>query len=144
MVKLRDLLSATSQQIAKEAVLCAGSVWLGPMLEVDHEKFYIIAGISGDKVCVCSVIINSAINQFILKRPHLLERQCELSSNNYSFLSHTSYVNCAQPLKGKSKHFMSSDFRYVGNLTEEDLEIVRCEIVKSGMLTEEEIKLFQL
>ncbi len=60
MAKLGDLLSATSLQIAKEAALCAGSVWLGPMPGVDHEKFYIVAGISGDKVCVCSVIINSA------------------------------------------------------------------------------------
>jgi len=41
-------------------------------------------------------LINSTINQFITKRPSLLECQIILSQSDYGFLSHDSYLNCAQ------------------------------------------------
>ena len=78
-----------------------GDVFLGEMEGVDHEKFFIIAGVSGDRILCCSVLINSKINAFILRRPHLLERQLLLRADEYDFLSHDSYVNCAQPFKSR-------------------------------------------
>lgn len=50
---------------------------------VDHGEFYIAAGVSGDKLCICSVVINSKINQFILKRPKLLALQVEILDDDY-------------------------------------------------------------
>jgi hypothetical protein len=119
-----------------------GSVILGPMPNVDHKKFYVIAGVSHNKICICSVIINSKINQFILKRPHLLQRQIELPSEKYSFLSHTSYINCAQPLKSNILYFEEGLFKLVGILDALDTKSVQTEIINSGMLTAEEIALF--
>lgn len=136
MVQLKDILSSSSIR------LFPGSVLLGPMPGVDHAKFYVIAGVSGDRICICSVIINSQINQFILKRPHLLERQLEISEKKYSFLSHTSYINCAQPIKLKAAIFSDRTFEHVGVLHEDDLQEVRSQIILSGMLTEEEIEDF--
>ncbi len=130
--------------MAEQQKLFPGAVLLGPMPGVDHKKFYIIVGVSGDRICVCSVIINSQINQFIMKRPQLLERQLELTPENYRFLSHTSYINCAQPLKGNSTNFLNAAYKSVGALTTEDLRTVQTEVVKSGMLTAEEIEMFQL
>lgn len=142
MVQFKDLLSDSSSRSVSLLQMSPGNILLGPMPNVDHEKFYIIAGVNVDKICVCSVIINSEINQFILKRPSLLARQMELSPEKYSFLSHRSYVNCAQPIKGTFEYFQAPSFKLVGVLNKEDLMMVRQEIIKSGMLTDEEINIF--
>ena len=142
MVQLKDLLSNNSIQAATQMQLLPGAILLGPMSNVEHEKFYIIAGINQNKLCVCSVIINSEINQFIRKRPQLLARQLELAPQKYSFLSHTSYVNCAQPLKGDFQYFQNTSYKIVGTLDAKDLNLVQSEIIASGMLTEEEIEMY--
>lgn len=119
-----------------------GSVFLGPWADIDHEKFLIIAGVSKDRILVCSVMINSQINQYILKRPRLLECQVELGGNDYDFLSHDSYANCAQPIKAKLEVFMLKAFKYCGLLTDSDLKEVQQQIINSGTLTADEISMF--
>lgn len=119
-----------------------GSVFLGPWANIDHEKFIIIAGVAQDRILVCSVMINSQINQYIMKRPKLLACQVELKGNNYDFLSHDSYANCAQPIKAKLDAFMVNDFKYCGLLTDSDLAIIQQQIINSGSLTADEITMF--
>lgn len=126
----------------REMALSAGSVFLGPWDDIDHEKFIVVAGVDDKKVLVCTVMINSKINQYILKRPKLLACQVEIQADNYVFLSHNSYVNCAQPLKAKFDHFKGNDFKYCGMLSDSDFEQVKNNIINSGVLTEEEIKKF--
>ena len=41
-------------------------------------------------------LVNSTINQYILKRPYLLECQVVLSESDYGFLSHDSYLDCGR------------------------------------------------
>lgn len=41
-------------------------------------------------------LINSTINRFIAKRPHLAECQIMLSKSDYGFLFHDSHLNCAR------------------------------------------------
>lgn len=119
-----------------------GTVLLGEMAGVNHLKFYVVAAVSENHVCVCSVIINSKINPFIQKRPHLLARQVKVLAENYVFLSHDSYINCAQPWKIEADYF--DGFKRVGLLNEEDLTLVRQEIINSGMLSEEEREIYQM
>ena len=119
-----------------------GSVFLGPWADIDHDKFLIIAGVAQDRILVCSVMINSQINQYIQKRPHLLACQVELKGNDYDFLSHDSYANCAQPIKAKLEVFMLNDFKYCGLLTDSDLREVQQQIINSGTLTADEICIF--
>lgn len=119
-----------------------GSVFLGPWANIDHDKFLIIAGVAQDRILVCSVMINSQINQYIQKRPHLLACQVELKGNGYDFLSHDSYANCAQPIKAKLEVFMLNDFKYCGLLTDSDLKEVQQQIINSGTLTADEISIF--
>ena len=90
----------------------------------------------------CSVLINSQINPFIKKRPHMLERQLELLAADYEFLSHDSFVNCAQPLKSKLEFFASTGYRYRGSLKEEDVKIIKDFLITSGQLSQEEIDLY--
>ena len=71
----------------KELSVSPGAVYIGPWANIDHEKFLIVAGIDQDKILVCSVMINSRINQYIMKRPKMLACQLELKKADYDFLS---------------------------------------------------------
>lgn len=126
----------------KNLSLVPGAIFIGPWEQIEHEKFVVIAGVSDDKVLVCSVLINSRINPFIMKRQQLLDCQVYVKSSDYEFLSHDSFVNCAQPVIGQASHFLGEEFKYRGLLTTPDLQMVRESIVKSGLLTENEIKQF--
>ena len=119
-----------------------GAVFLGPWTGVDHEKFLIVAGVAESRFLICSVMINSQINQYILKRPRLLACQVELKCEDYDFLSHDSYANCAQPIKSKRELFMVDELKYCGLLKDADLLQVRQQVLSSGSLTAEEIAMF--
>ena len=119
-----------------------GAVFIGPWSGVDHEKFLIIGGVAEDRILVCTVMINSRINQYIMKRPNLLACQVELKSVDYDFLTHDSYANCAQPIKAKLELFMVDDMKYCGMLNDTDLQLVRQQIIASGTLTTEDVALF--
>lgn len=139
MGSLGDILSGNS---LKSLTIVPGSIFHGPMDGVDHGKFYIIAGVSGDKLCVCSVVINSKINQFILKRPKLLALQVEILEGDYSFLDHKSYINCANPFTGLSAKLNTDEFTFKDVLKPNHLEVVISNIKASGALTQDEIDLF--
>lgn len=126
----------------KSLSVAPGAVFSGPWEQIDHEKFVIIAGVSDDRVLVCTVLINSRINPFIMRRQQMLDCQVYVKSVDYEFLSHDSFVNCAQPVIGQSSHFLGEEFKYRGMLTALDLQQVRESVVKSGLLTEDEIKHF--
>ena len=139
MVSLLDSLNDDS---VLRLNMIPGTVLLGEMAGVDHLKFFVVDGVSNDRICVCSVVINSAINPFIMRRPHLLSRQVQILNERYSFLTHDSYVNCAQPWKGTADFFQ--DFKRVGQLTDEDLKLVKQEIVLSGTLSANELRIYNL
>ena len=119
-----------------------GAVFLGPWAKIDHEKFLIVAGVAKDRILVCSVLINSEINPYIQKRPRMLSCQVLLKGNDYDFLSHDSYANCAQPVRAKLDAFMADDMKYCGMLNVSDLNQVQQRIIASGMLTIAEINTF--
>lgn len=142
MAKISEILAHGALNTIKSTTIQVGSIFLGPMPNVNHDKFYIIAGMSGDKLCVCSVVINSAINPFILKRPKLLERQVCIFKKDYSFLTHDSYINCASPLNGRKEVFDKEAFVFKEVLRPEHLKEVVSNIIASGTLTKEEVDLF--
>ena len=119
-----------------------GAVFLGPWAKIDHEKFLIVAGVAEDRILVCSVLINSEINPYIQKRPRMLSCQVLLKGNDYDFLSHDSYANCAQPVRAKLDAFMADEMKYCGMLNVSDLNQVQQRIIASGMLTIAEINTF--
>lgn len=119
-----------------------GAVFLGPWADIDHNKFLIVAGVSKDRILVCSVLINSVINPYIQRRPRMLSCQVVLKGEDYNFLTHDSYANCAQPIKAKAESFLVDDLKYCGLLKESDLNQVQQRIIASGNLTIEEIDIF--
>ena len=128
----------------KQASIMPGAVFIGPWEEIDHDKFIVIAGVTQDKVLACMVLINSRINPYIMRRQKMLDCQVYVKSENYDFLSHDSFVNCAQPMIGNTTHFVGDEYKYCGLLDESDLVLVRQSIVESGLLTDEEIEKFDL
>lgn len=87
-------------------------------------------------------MINSEINHYIQKRPRMLSCQVELQSDDYGFLSHDSYANCAQPIKAKFDLFVVDNMKYCGILNEADLIQVQQRIIASGNLTVDEMNSF--
>ena len=65
-----------------------------------------------------------------------------LKGEDYDFLSHDSYANCAQPVRAKLEAFMSDEMKYCGLLNDGDLKLVQERIIASGMLTVAEINTF--
>lgn len=125
-------------EVLRDMAISPGSVFLGPWNDIDHEKFIVVAGVAKDKVLVCSVLINSLINQYIQRRPRMLACQVEVKAEDYDFLSHNSYINCAQPIKAKYEHFKNDELKYCGMLSPSLLLMVQQRIIESGLLTEEE------
>ncbi|MBR1377837.1 MAG: hypothetical protein IJ557_01770 [Bacteroidaceae bacterium] len=72
----------------------------------------------------------------------MLSCQMILRGDDYDFLSHDSYANCAQPVRAKLEAFMSEEMKYCGLLKECDLKMVQERIIASGMLTVTEINTF--
>lgn len=126
----------------RELSVAPGSVFLGPWADIDHDKFLVVAGVDKDRILVCSVMINSRINPYIQKRPKMLACQLELKETEYAFLSHNSYVNCAQPIKASFTHFLNEELKYCGLLNDSDLRLVQQYIIDSGVLTADEIETF--
>lgn len=126
----------------RDLSIVPGAVFIGPWSNIDHEKFLIVAGVAQDRILVCSVMINSEINPYIQRRPRMLSCQVPLKVSDYSFLSHDSYANCAQPIRAKFEVFMSDERRYCGLLNESDLSQVQQRIIASGALTVDEINTF--
>ena len=128
------------------ASLSKGDVFLGKFDGIDHQKFFVIAGLSQDKLCICSVYINTNIPNFIFKKQELLNLQVPIKGAKYDFLKHDSFVSCNTQLK-----FNFSDFhnwienrkcRYCGKLDDEDLNNIQTTLINSGLLTSKEMELY--
>lgn len=138
----QNTLSSLSE--LRELSIAPGAVFIGPWADIDHEEFLIIAGVADNRILVCTVMINSEINQYIKRRPRMLSCQVLLKGDDYDFLSHDSFANCAQPIKARLEAFMDSNMRYCGLLNEADLMQVQQRIIASGTLTVDEMKSFSL
>ena len=126
----------------RDLAIAPGAVFIGPWSGINHKKFLIVAGVAKDRILVCSVMINSEINPYIQCRPRMLSCQVPLKADDYDFLSHDSYANCAQPLRAKFEAFMGDERKYCGMLNEADLYQVQQRIIASGALTVDEINNF--
>jgi hypothetical protein len=126
--------------------LTKGDVFLGEFDGINHKKFFVIAGLSQDKIYICSVFINSNIPDFIFKKQELLNLQVPIKAVKYDFLQYDSFVSCNTHLK-----FNFSDIhrwidnkkcRYIDKLDEEDLTNIKTTLINSGLLTQKEIELY--
>jgi len=126
--------------------LSKGDVFLGKFEGIDHDKLFVIAGLSQDKIFICSVFINSNIPDFIYRKQELLDLQIPIKGNKYDFLKHDSFVSCNTQIKlnfsDLYKRIDEKRCKYIGKLNAEDLNNIKTTLVKSGLLTKKEIELY--
>ena len=129
-----------------QASLSKGDVFLGEFEGIAHKKLFVIAGLSQDKECICSVFINSNIPVFIFKKQELLNLQIPVKGDDYEFLKHDSFVSCNTHLKFKILDIYSLIERkkchFVGKINTSDLTNIQTTLINSGLLTQKEIALY--
>ena len=140
-----DIGAEITQNLYKVS-LSKGDVFIGSFEGIKHEKFFVIVGLSHDKMCICAVFINSNIPDFIYKKQELLNLQVLIKGEKYRFLKHDSFVSCNTQLKFEFsdiyKWIENERCRGIGKLDEEDLGNIITTIVNSGLLTSKEIELY--
>ena len=126
--------------------LKAGDVFLKDFDEADHKKLFIIAGISGDKIFICSVFINSEIHPAIASKPYIHKLQIPLLKKRNSFLKHNSYANCSYPIFLNSEQIImgivEKTCKVIGNIHTQDLDFIQKALIESGLLTDEQLELY--
>jgi len=127
--------------------LTKGAIFFNKFDNIDHPKFFIVVGLSKDKIFTCSVYINSNIPPAIMKRQALLDLQVPIKGSKYSFLTHDSFVCCSTPLPIETVNIQkwieeSKTCSIKGQLDEEDLENVTTTLINSGLFSDEEIELY--
>ena len=129
-----------------QASLSKGDVFLSSFDGIDHEKFFVIAGLSQDKIFVCSVFINSNIPDFMFKKPELLNLQVPIKGAKYTFLKHDSFVSCNTQQKFKFSDIYdwieNKKCKSIGKLDTEDLNNIQITLINSGLLTSKEMELY--
>lgn len=62
----------------------------------EKEKYFVVAGVSGDQLLVGHVLINSKININFSPTSELQSLHIPIYACDYSFLRHDSYIDCRQ------------------------------------------------
>ncbi len=145
-MSLGDLLENVDKSNLFKHSLSAGDVFLKEFEEIDHPKFFIVAGVSRDKIFLCSIYINSNIHPSVMRRQHLLELQIPLKQSNNPFLKYDSFANCSTPIPMESESLgqwiANNSCKVIGSVFQDDLKLIVDAIKNSGLLSEEEIELY--
>lgn len=143
---IQDSLSSEVKTKLFQTTLVRGAVFLNKFESIDHPKFFIVAGLSEDKIFTCSVYINSNIHPSIMNKQEQLNLQVPIKNAKYKFLSHDSFVCCSTPIPIKteciSAWIENKSCQIKGQIDEEDLHNIETSIIDSGLLTDEEVALY--
>ena len=141
-----DFISREKSNDLFKSTLSKGNVFLGEFSGVEHKKFFIVVGLSNDKIYLCSVFINSSIPTFIYNKQELLNLQVPIKRAKYNFLKYDSFVSCNTQLKYDftdiKKWIDRGICQYIGNIDNDDLNNITSTLIESGLLTQKEIDLY--
>ena len=84
-----------------------GAILLSDFEGIDHRKFFVVMGVSKDKVCGF-FFINSNIHPLIFNKQELLDLQYPLKHSDYTFLKYDSFL-CASTVIERSLNEISED-----------------------------------
>ncbi|MBC8054576.1 MAG: hypothetical protein H7Y13_16070 [Sphingobacteriaceae bacterium] len=120
MAGLSDAFGESAKKILFQTGLSKGDIFLNKFDVIDHEKFFIVAGVSDDKIFTCSIYINSEIHPSLRNKPDLIKMQSE------------------KLYKWKEQ----GSCKVISKLIAEDLKFITAAIINSGLLAQEEIELY--
>lgn len=145
-MSLGDSLKNSDKSKLFKMSLNTGDVFLKDFEGINHSKFFIVVGISRDRVFLCSIFINSNIHPSIMIKQHLLELQIPLKKQNNNFLKHDSFANCSTHIQMESeslsKWIADNSCKVIGSINKIDLTSIVDALKNSGLLTEEEVELY--
>ena len=141
-----DFISGEVKNNLLKSTLSKGNVFLGEFSGIEHKKFFIVVGLSHNKLCLCSVYLNSSIPDFIFRKQELLNLQVPIKGAKYDFMKYDSFVSCNTQLKYEVtdiKNWIDSGkCQYIGDIDNEDLDNITSTLIESGLLTQKEIELY--
>ena len=79
---LGDLFGNSAKSKLFKQSIHVGDVFLKEFEGIDHPKLFIVAGLSQDRVYLCSIYINSRIHPSIMQRQQLLDLQVPLKKQH--------------------------------------------------------------
>ena len=119
-----------------------GDILLSEFDGIDHRKFFVVMGVSEEKVCGF-FFINSNIHPAIFNKQEQLELQYPLRSRDYSFLKYDSFL-CASSVIERSVADISDGIRnqttmVIGRMKDEHINDV-VEMVRASKVISERHK----
>ena len=127
--------------------ICRGDIFHSNAFTfVDHGKFFAILGEDSNNVYGC-FFINSDINRYLYLKPKMLELQVGLGPDEYPFLKHNSYINCAQIIKipkvSLKADIESGVAKHKGKLSQADINTILELVNKSDVFSDADKEFFQ-
>lgn len=112
---------------------------------INHGKFFVVIGENADEV-IGAFFINSNINDFLFSKPKMLALQVGLGPDDYPFLTHNSYLNCAQIIRIKKVDLINDIQSRVaqkrGKLLDVDIDTVLERVRSSALFSPSEKEFF--
>ncbi|MBR5982728.1 MAG: hypothetical protein IK025_03265 [Bacteroidales bacterium] len=133
-------------QLPASIAIVRGSILNTSFEGIDHKKMFVIIG-ENDKSVFGFFFINSNINKYIQDRQVLLDMQCILKRANYpDILEYDSFLDCHE-IKTFDKQTLIAGYdngtiAHIGNLIEDDIEIVLSVCRNSPLFSEYEKRTF--
>lgn len=84
-MKLGGFMSEALLRATFENQLVKGAVFGNKFPEIDHEKYFVVVGLSETKVFTCSFYINSGIHHSIVQNQELLNLQVPIRKEDHDF-----------------------------------------------------------
>lgn len=98
-------------------------------------KFFIVIGMTDDRVSLASLYINSEVNMIKNYSQELIDLHLPLLTNDCDFLDHDSFVDCSQLQERNREHIyqniLNSPGAFVGTLKPEQLVTIKNRVISA-------------
>ena len=125
-----------------ESSICRGVILLSEFDGIDHQKFFVVMGVSEKKVCGF-FFINSNINPVIFNKQEQLDLQYPLMHRDYEFLKYDSFLCASSVIERKltdiSEGIKNGTTSIIGKIKEEHVTHV-VEMVRASKVISERHK----
>lgn len=128
-----------------EESISRGDILLSEFDGIDHRKFFVVMGVSKDKVCGF-FFINSNIRPAIFNKQEQLNLQYPLLHRDYEFLKYDSFLCASSVIERRLSDIVEGinnrTTQIIGCLKEEHVKDVICMVRSSKLISERHKQLY--
>lgn len=122
-----------------------GDILLSEFDGIDHRKFFVVMGVSEEKICGF-FFINSNVHPAIFNKQELLNLQYPLRHLDYPFLKYDSFLNASSVIERKlsdiSEAIRNRTTSVIGRMKDEHVNDVLEMVRNSKVISERHKKMF--